>query len=66
MIFQTESHVGEAMNASPAFFRATFESPILCSIWRILQLPIGKEEKYTQAWFEKLNLAGNTIVAVGR
>ena len=61
MISQTEPHGGEVFMASPPFFRATPESPIRISLWRVLQLPIGKEKKSTLAWFEKLNRAGNNL-----
>ena len=60
MIFQIDPYGGEMFFASPPLFRATFESSILISFWRVLRRRIGKEKKSTQAWFEKLNLAGNS------
>ena len=61
MIFQIDPYGAEMFVASPPLFRATFESSILISFWRVLRRRIGKEKKPIQAWFEKVMLARNTM-----
>ena len=61
MISQIDPYGEEMFVVSHPRLRATFESSIVISFWRLLRRRIGKKKKSTQAWFEKLNLAGNTI-----
>ncbi|KKK76649.1 hypothetical protein LCGC14_2861530, partial [marine sediment metagenome] len=43
------------------FLEKSLRVQLYFPIWRVLQLPVGKEKKSIQAWFEKLNRAGNTV-----
>lgn len=44
------------------FLEKSLRVQLYFPIWRVLQLPVGKEKKSIQAWFEKLNRAGNRTV----
>ena len=61
MIFQTNPDGGEVLLLLLHFFEKSLRAQLYFSIWRVLQLPVGKEKKLVLAWFEKLNLAGNTM-----